>query len=133
MIIIDAYNVIFKWKMLDDYKTMEIVRNKFVDIISNYQGFINEEIIIVFDSKLGNSKQGQVFPNNIEVVFTNRAQTADTYIERFVYSHRDPGKITVVSSDRLECMIAADKGAMIMSPSVFKTEIQYMIKNWRNI
>ena len=51
-LLVDGYNVIFAW---DDLKALAAVnidsaRDKLIDIMSNYQGYVGCELILVFDA-----------------------------------------------------------------------------------
>lgn len=125
MILIDGYNVIYKWQSLAGYlNDMELARGRFMEMISNYQGYVEKEIRIVFDSSAKERRNDQLAPANIGVVFTSGGITADTYIERLVYADSNPARIMVITSDRLEQMMVAEKGAVVMSPEMFEKEVR---------
>lgn len=124
MIIVDGYNVIHKWKTLVKFKNnMELARSRLIEILANYQGYIGQEVIVVFDSSLEDKPNQGTVPPNIQVVFAPRGQSADTFIERFVYSHSSPSSITVVTEDRLFRMTVSHKGVYILTPEMFEEEV----------
>lgn len=124
MIIVDGYNVIHKWKSLAKFKKdMELARSRLIEVLANYQGYIGEEIIVVFDSSLKDKPHPGAIPPNIRVVFAPQGQSADTFIERFVYSHNDPARITVVTGDSLFRMTVSHRDVNIMIPEKFEGEV----------
>lgn len=124
MIIIDGYNVIYKWKGLAKFRNnMELARSKLIDTLANYQGYIEEKIIVVFDSSLKDKPYSGHFPVNIQVVFAPSGQSADTFIERFVYSFDKPSELTIVTGDRLFCMTVSHKDVYILAPEKFEREV----------
>lgn len=124
MIIVDGYNVIYKWKTLVKFKNnMKLARERLIETMANYQGYIGEEIIIVFDSALKDKPYSGATPSNIQVVFAPQGTSADTFIERFVYSHSIPSTITVVTGDKLFRMTVSHKDVYTMIPERFEEEV----------
>lgn len=124
MIIIDGYNVIHKWKSLIKFKgNMNLARSRLIEIMANYQGYIGEEVLIVFDSSLNNKPYSGIVPDNIKVEYAPSGQTADTFIERYVYAHSMPNQITVVTGDRLFRMTVTHKNVCLLTPEQFEEEV----------
>ena len=124
VILVDGYNVIYKWKTLEKFiKNIEFARNKFIEVLANYQGYTQYIIKIVFDSSLKNPVTEQIYPKNIEVIFTPIDLTADNYIERLVYKDENPGRIKVVTADIMERMSVGEKGAVAVFPETFEKEV----------
>ena len=72
-LLVDGYNVIFAW---DDLKALAAVnidsaRDKLIDIMSNYQGYVGCELILVFDAYKVKQNPGSITKHgNIHVVYT---------------------------------------------------------------
>ena len=62
--------------------------------------------------------------HNIHVVFTQEAETADQYIEKFAHEHAEKYRVTVVTSDGLEQIIIRGKGCALYSARELKEEIE---------
>jgi len=62
--------------------------------------------------------------NNLYIVYTKEAQTADNYIERTTYELGRDHQVRVATSDGLEQMIILGHGAMRLSASAFKAEVE---------
>ena len=57
-----------------------------MDVLSNYQGYTRQKVILVFDAYKVEGNQGEVLKyHNIHVIFTKEAETADQYIEKTVH------------------------------------------------
>jgi predicted RNA-binding protein with PIN domain len=125
MIIIDGYNVIYKWeclsKLLND---IDLARERFINILANYQGYTDEEIVIVFDSsRFVDIIQKEEVGKNLKIVYAPANQGADLFIERLVASNVNPRSITVISDDSFERMAVFRNGASVMRSEQFEKEV----------
>ncbi|MBQ3544814.1 MAG: TetM/TetW/TetO/TetS family tetracycline resistance ribosomal protection protein [Lachnospiraceae bacterium] len=130
-LLVDGYNIIFAWDELKELAMVNLdsARDKLLDILSNYQGFVGIKLMVVFDAyKVKGFKGEQKEYNNISVVFTKEAQTADAYIERFAHDNGKKYDITVATSDGLEQIIILGQGCMLMSAREFKLEVENVEK-----
>ena len=88
----------------------------------------NITVIVVFDAYKVKGKQREVMEyNNIFVVFTKEAETADQYIEKTVHKMGREHEVTVATSDALEQVIIFGQGASRMSAGGLKEEIEWGI------
>ncbi len=123
----DGYNIIFSWDELKELAkdNLEGARNKLMDILSNYQGFRRQTVILVFDAYRVEGGQGSVAKyHNIYVVYTKEAETADQYIEKTVHKIGKKHRVTVATSDGLEQVIILGQGAGRMSAKGLWEEIE---------
>lgn len=128
-LLVDGYNIIFAWDELKELSKINIdsARDRLMDIMCNYQGYKKCELILVFDAYKVASNRGNIYNyNNIHVVFTKEAETADQYIEKFTHENKKKYNITVATSDRLEQMIIWGAGAKRLSANGLKEEIEYI-------
>ncbi len=124
--LVDGYNIIHAWDDLRDLSeySLESARQKLMDILSNYQGFRNITVILVFDGYLVKGNLGTVYQyNNIYVVFTKEAETADHYIEKTVNRLPREYTVRVATSDGLEQLIIMGNGAARLSARDLKREV----------
>lgn len=126
-LLVDGYNVIFSWDELKELanKNLDIARERLIDILSNYQGYINYMVIVVFDAykvkgNLGSSEKY----HNIYVVYTKEAQTADMYIERATHQMANDFDVIVATSDALEQIIVIGAGASRISSRQLILEVK---------
>ena len=134
-LLVDGYNVIFAW---DDLKALAAVnidsaRDKLIDIMSNYQGYVGCELILVFDAYKVKQNPGSITKyGNIHVVYTKEAETADMYIEKTTHELGRKYKVTVASSDGLEQLIIMGQGALRMSSRGLREEVERVNRILRN-
>lgn len=125
-LLVDGYNVINAWGEILDLKnsTLEDCRDKLLNMLSNYQGYKNSNIIVVFDAHMVKGSQEKVEKfDNLTVVFTKENETADNYIEKFVYRLGDTHIIRVVTSDYLEQTMILSSGGVRITPKEFYREM----------
>ena len=134
-LLVDGYNVIFAWEELRELSKDNIdgARNMLVEILSNYQGYKKCEVILVFDAYKvkGNREVEKV--NNVNIVYTKEAETADMYIETVTHKLAKNHKVRVVTSDALEQLIILGNGALRVSSRMFYDEIKQTQKEIQNI
>ncbi len=127
-LIVDGYNVIHHWAEGEKIENirLEEAREDLIHALNNYSGYMDYETILVFDAysqadqEIREEKRGR-----IKVVFTEKNKTADSYIEKLVYSFPKPYTVKVVTSDyTLQRMVLAGGGERISSRE-FLEEIQY--------
>lgn len=133
-VIVDGYNVIFAWDTLRELSEHNIdsARGKLMDILSNYQGYMNCHLIVVFDGYKVKDNKGERFPyDDIEVVYTKEGETADAHIEKLTHEIARKHKVTVVTSDGLEQIVTMGQGAIRMSSRDFKLEVERVNEHLR--
>lgn len=133
-LLIDGYNVINAWRDLFDPQgePLEDCREKLLAMLSNYQGFMRLNIIVVFDAHMVKGSQEKEYEyDHLKVVFTKENETADNYIEKFVHRLGNTYTIRVVTSDYLEQTMVLSNGGIRMSPRELREEIGKVEKNGR--
>ena len=126
-LLVDGYNIIHAWPQLKTLaaENLESARIKLLDILCNYQGYKKMTLIVVFDAYKVKGKQREVTEyNNIYVVYTKEAETADQYIEKTVHKIGQKNNVTVATSDALEQIIIFGQGAIRMSASGLLNDVK---------
>ena len=126
-LLIDGYNVIFAWDSLKELAetSLESARNQLLEIVRAYQSFRKCISIVVFDAYNVPRPLEDIFKyQEIYVVFTKQAETADTYIERTTYDLSKKHRIRVVTSDGAEQLIVLGHGALRESAREFEQEMK---------
>ncbi len=126
-LLVDGYNIIFAWNELKELadENLDAARNQLMDILCNYQGFKKCNLILVFDAYKVKGSIGRVEEfNNIHVVYTKEAETADQYIEKITQQIAEEHHVIVATSDALEQMIILGQGAVRLSANDLKKEIE---------
>lgn len=116
-LIVDGYNIIFASTYLKDLANTNIdaARDALCDALCNYQGYHGGKLIVVFDAYKRKDHLGSYLAyNNIEVCYTSTDETADAFIERYVYKEKKKYKFTVATSDGLEQLTVMSAGALRM-------------------
>lgn len=133
-LLVDGYNIIFAWEELKQLAetNIESARHKLMDILCNYQGYKKCKLILVFDAYNVERNEGEVLKyNNIHVVYTKEAETADQYIEKTVHQMGRGANVMVATSDALEQLIIMGQGARRMSAKGLLEDIEHMLKEIR--
>ncbi len=131
-LLVDGYNVIFAWDSLKELAERDLgaARDELISILSNYHGFRSGLLIVVFDAYKVKGNSGEVYAqDNIYVVYTKEAETADMYIERTTHEKGKDYNITVATSDALEQLIVMGQGAKRISSRELAYEIEQTISS----
>ena len=126
-LLVDGYNIIFAWDELQALakENLDAAREALLEILSNYQGYRKCKVIAVFDAyKVKGGERREEKYDNVQVIYTKEAETADMYIERVTYEMAKEYHVKVATSDNLEQLIITGNGAFKISAQEFKAEIQ---------
>lgn len=143
LLIVDAYNVIGQWPHLNELKLenkLGQARDELLRELSEYRKFTNKEIIVVFDAMYvpGLSKTDKKW--NMEIVWTSKDETADSYIEELAKLKQSLlVQVVVATSDEAEQWTIFSAGALRISSRELlvdvrrvKKEIKYTTNNYNN-
>lgn len=126
-LLVDGYNLIHSDGPLKDAArtNLELARQALMDTLCNYQGFRKCHVILVFDAyKVPGGVGACEAYNNITVIYTKEAQTADSYIEKAAYDLSKKHRVWVVTSDGMEQLIILGSGALRVSSAEFQKELK---------
>lgn len=135
-LLVDGYNIIFAWEELKKVAqdNLEDARNMLIDRMCSYKALRPQEIILVFDAYRVKGNRGEVERiNNISVVYTREAQTADAYIEKAAFELGKKHQVQVATSDGLEQLIILGSGAVRISAAAFIKEMEELEKEIESI
>ena len=135
-LLVDGYNIIHAWEDLKKLTldSLDVARDKLIDILCNYSGYTGCETIVVFDAYKVKGSRGEVEKiNNINVVYTKEAETADMYIEKVSRKLSVNNRVRVATSDGLEQLIILGAGALRVSAESFKKEVDDAILKIREM
>lgn len=124
--IIDGYNVINAWPELKELakQNLEDARLALIEELAEYMSMSGEEVIIVFDAyNLDRPKETIEEKYGMEIVYTKRFQTADTYIEKQILNIGRRHNLKVVTDDGQIQILATSKGASRMTSTELKADI----------
>jgi predicted RNA-binding protein with PIN domain len=130
-LLVDGYNIIHAWKNLKRLTdgadgSIDAARSTLVDILANYKGYREQEIIVVFDAHKVNGGVGSVLNRNgVYIVYTREAETADEYIERAVgIILKENIRVRVATSDYMEQIIVMGQGAARLFAEDLQREVE---------
>ncbi len=136
LLIVDGYNLINCSEELRALANNDLgaARQQLIDRLVNYQGYMNCELILVFDAYLvpygKGSRENQ---HGVEVVFTREEEPADILIGKMVDEARGDRNVRVVSSDALVQQNALGHDAARISSREFLDELEQVDREIRNI
>ncbi len=131
-LLVDGYNIIFSWDELNELSktNLDHARTRLMEILNNYQGYRKCLLIVVFDAYKIKKNRGSIEKNNnIYVVYTKEAQTADNYIEKVTHDLAQNYRVYVATSDALEQTIVSSRGAMRISAREFELLVKETHEN----
>lgn len=79
--------MIFAWDALRDLarENLDAARQRLMDILSNYQGYKQCRLVLVFDGYKVKGNPGTTFDyHHIHVVYTKQDETGDMFIEKLL-------------------------------------------------
>ncbi len=131
VLIVDGYNVLnARRHITGGSSALADARDGLIGQLQDYAGFSGQKVILVFDAWQGDRMSRSVEQHgNVEVVFTQKGETADRYIERLCDEYADrieyrQAEVRVATSDALEQTIILGRGAIRMSSRELLLEMQ---------
>lgn len=127
IMLVDGYNVIYAWDDLSELaeKDLNGARGKLADILSNFAAYEGTELILVFDAYMVKGNVGEMRDyNNIKIVYTREAQTADQYIAEASIRMSGEEDVTVATSDGLVQLIIFGNGCRYMSSTDLRARVK---------
>lgn len=133
ILLVDGYNVIGLWSQLRDLRErhgLEPARRELIERLIGYSAFHDLDTRVVFDSHYRNSRGNcETIVPNLQAIYTDFGQTADTYIEKTCALFKREARYTkqrtiVATSDRAQQLTAIGYGAEWMSVQQLASEVE---------
>lgn len=125
-LIVDGYNIIYAWpefKKLKD-NSLDHARAKLVEILINYAAISGLKVTVVFDAHMVKGSVERVEQaDEVEIIYTQQGETADSVIERLVGNLANQGVVYVATSDWAEQKIIFGRGAYRLTPAELKDQV----------
>lgn len=130
LLIVDGYNVLGAWPDLSRGRPLADARDELIRRLHDYAGYSGQKIILVFDAwqseRLARTEEQH---GSLSVVFTQKGEMADHYIERLCDGFADDiearrMEVRVATSDALEQTIILGRGATRLSSRELLLEMQ---------
>ncbi|MBE5807189.1 MAG: NYN domain-containing protein [Clostridiales bacterium] len=129
VMIVDGYNVINARRHVTGSMQLADARDQLIREMQDYAGYSGQRIILVFDAWQGDrDRRSREKYGAVEVVFTQKGEIADHYIERLCDEMADDidmrrMEVRVATSDALEQTIVLGRGATRISSRELLTEM----------
>jgi uncharacterized protein len=124
-LIVDGHSVIFGWPELCKLhsRRASLARDALIGQLRQYQDWSGVRTVVVFDGK-GDQISEESFPNDIQIFYARRGQTADAIVERLASKYASRFEVTVATSDYLERQTVITFGAVCISPDDLRELVQ---------
>jgi len=125
-LIVDGYNIIFAWPEFEKFREsgLDYARSKLVAILANYAPLSGQKVIVVFDAYQQNNITDKAeVTDGVEVIYTQRGETADALIERLAGDLSKEGLVYVATSDWAEQGIIFGRGAYRITPVELRAQV----------
>ena len=128
LLIVDGYNVIGAWKEVKKRGwSIDEARDQLLHQLLDYAACMGEEVVLVFDGYQSDKRTATVEEFSLlQMVFTKRGETADSYIERLVAQTPRYRTVRVATSDGHEQAMVLGSGATRMTSRELLREMQQM-------
>ena len=116
-LIVDGHSIIFAWPELRKLhqRRSSLAREALINQLRHYQDWTGVRVVVVFDGK-GSSVTSSSDPEDVQVFYSRRGQTADTVIERLAGKYAERFEISVATSDSMEAQTVLASGGQWISP-----------------
>lgn len=134
LLIVDGYNVINSWRSGMDARTLADARDELAHKLMDHAGYTGQKVVLVFDAWMSDRQARTVEETGpLTVVYTQKNETADHYIERLCDSYSrevEFGRleIEVATSDNVEQVVVLSRGARRISSRELLREMESVRK-----
>lgn len=136
LLIVDAYNMIGNWPELNKLKQTDRLpdaRDELINVLTEYKKITGLNISVIFDAMYvpGNSKSYK--QAELEIVWTSKNQTADSYIEKYAAEKQSRVlQVTVATSDQAEQWVIFSEGALRVPALELRKRVYDALKEVRH-
>lgn len=128
-LIVDGYNMIFAWDTLKKLarEDLDAARQRLLDILSNYAGYKQCRLVVVFDGYKVKGNAGTTTDyHHIQVVYTKQDETGDMFIEKLLQEIGKNYAVRVATSDGLIQLSALRAGVLRLSADELWREVEWV-------
>ena len=121
LLVVDGYNVLGAWPELSKGKPLADARDALIHRLHDYAGYSGQQVVLVFDAWQSDRLERSIEKKgSLTIVFTQKGETADHYIERLCDEHArqvELGRLElrVATSDGTEQTVVFGRGAVRIS------------------
>jgi hypothetical protein len=130
-LVVDGYNIINDWERLKEILSysLEDAREALVGMIQSYAKIMNYSAIVVFDAYNNDEMVKEEEKSGVKVVYSGKNQTADSYIEKFMYDLNPVHEVTVATSDFMLQRMVVSAGGSRMSARELEKEMEFSLSS----
>lgn len=119
-LVVDGYNLLHAAaEQTGDTRPFEEQRERLIARVANYAALTGQETCLVFDAWGSAERLSAERVSGITVVYTGKDQTADTYIEKYLYARPRLAHVVLVTGDSAVQNMALLTGAERVSSRQF--------------
>ena len=121
LLVVDGYNVLGAWPELSKGQPLADARDALIHRLHDYAGYSGQQVVLVFDAWQSDRLERSIEKKgSLTIVFTQKGETADHYIERLCDEHArqvELGRLElrVATSDGTEQTVVFGRGAVRIS------------------
>ena len=121
LLVVDGYNVLGAWPELSKGKPLADARDALIHRLHDYAGYSGQQVVLVFDAWQSDRLERSIEKKgSLTIVFTQKGETADHYIERLCDEHERQVslgrlELRVATSDDTEQTVVFGRGAVRIS------------------
>jgi uncharacterized protein len=124
-LIVDGHSIIFAWPELRKLheRRSSLAREALIKQLRHYQDWTGVRVVIVFDGK-GTKLIASSDPGDLQVIYSQRGQTADAIIERLASKYAERFDLSVATADLREAETVHACGGDWISPDSLHELVQ---------
>lgn len=133
--LVDGYNLINADEDMKELSKNDLgaAREQVLDMLSNYRGFTECKMTVVFDAYKVPYNIGSSFDmHGVKVIFTKENETADAFISELTKEIAKKEHVTVISSDAEVQKMSLGHGALRLSSREFLADIEDAVTEIRS-
>ncbi len=118
MYLLDGYNVLFSLTLSD--RPLKVQRHHIIHFLQKRFAALHLKGILIFDAKVRLTEEsGRAYQSPLEIIYTPKGQTADSYIEETIAFAKNPRQMIVVTNDRALIANVKSLGAQTLKNEEF--------------
>lgn len=124
-LIVDGHSIVFAWPELRKLhaRRPSLARDELIKRLRHYQDWTGVRVAVVFDGQ-GPRVTEESDPNDVQIFYARRGQSADAIVERLASRYASRFEITVATSDSLEKETVNASGANCISPDGLRQRLE---------
>ena len=133
-IIVDGYSILHQWEELAAARVKNLAsgRQALIHLLTQFHDCYGGELTVVFDGR-SIPRGGDDIQTSIQILYSQKEQTADALIERMVGKSPDPSIFLVATDDYAEQNTIESLGGRAISAEGFHAMVKAELKNVQQV